>query len=643
MVQEQATLSSTLVKPLPTGGLAGVTFNLPYTQTNLPARVNPAYQPQLQFSFEQPLLRGYGIEINQVAQSHPGSILGLVPFFQGSGNPLAPSAESILVSRIRFDQLRTDFERQLNVMVLNVEIVYWNLYYTYWELYANEQNLRQAYETWKVSLAKFQAGGLNAADYNLSRANYEQARAFRLAAMVDVQEQERQLRGLIGLPVEDGCRLVPADTPTVAPFHPDWCIALQEAMQCFPDLSIVRSEIKANQMNVIALKNQLLPDFRFTAQYDSNSIGTNLNGPGPTNALQQLASNHFNDWNVGVRLIVPVGFRAAHANLRIAQLRLAQSFEVLRNVEQRVERNLCLQYRKIVSTYELIKIQRSQREAFAEQLRARFQQFLQGQQQVTINVLLQAQQQWAQALQQEYLSIRDYNNSIVAFEFSKGTNLARNNIIISEGLLPVKGQKQGAEHERQRENALKLRERALPIGTGDLQIDAVPVQSAPPPDLQVNNGPDKGLSLVNLWQKEPPLDVLPDLPPATAFTPGSTVQQVKATDTSGSGSGVVPAALTTRDAVQVGPPPSKPISSQTPEAQAGLPADGQGGPLKPLPTSILNGSGVQLLNPAAGSGSGPASANPQPVGAMPASTATPAAFLVPPPPLTSGSPYAPRQ
>src|SRR5437879_4461394 len=124
-------------------------------------------------------------------------------------------------------------------------------------------------------------------------------------------------------------------------------------------------------MNVIALKNQLMPDLRFTAQYDTNSIGTNLNGAGPNNAFRQLAADHFNDWSLQLRMIVPIGFRAAHANLRTAQLRLARSFEVLRNMEQRVERTLGLQYRRIVSTYELIKIQRSQREAYAEQLRAR--------------------------------------------------------------------------------------------------------------------------------------------------------------------------------------------------------------------------------------------------------------------------------
>jgi hypothetical protein len=95
--QEQATVSTGLLKQLATGGVAGITFNVPYTLTNLPARVNPSYQPQLQFQFEQPLLQGAGVEINQIRASAPGSILtpGVLPG--------QTSTEGILITRLRTD------------------------------------------------------------------------------------------------------------------------------------------------------------------------------------------------------------------------------------------------------------------------------------------------------------------------------------------------------------------------------------------------------------------------------------------------------------------------------------------------------------------------------------------------------------
>jgi hypothetical protein len=357
--------------------------------------------------------------------------------------------------------------------------------------------------------------------------------------------------------------------------------------------------VKANQMNVLALKNQLLPDLRTTLQYDTNSIGTTLEGASSNNALRNLASNGFNDWSAGLRLIVPVGFRQAHANLRASQLRLARSLEVLRNIEQRVERSLTLQYRRMATEYELIKIQRSQREAFADQLRARFLSFLQGRADTPLNLLLQAQQQWAAALQSEYLAIRDYNISIVGFEAVKGTNLTRNSVIINEGLLPVKAQKRAAEHERQRDSAIPLRERALPV-------DAVPLQSAQPPVLEVNNNtPDQVQSLTALWQQDPPLKDAPPLPPMPAF-PGAGIHQVGGVELPG-GSSVTPAVLTST-AARVGPP--TPSASTAPASTpAAVPAQLAGQPAPQSPAMIFPGGSlgpaVPLLPPPPSTGSSP--------------------------------------
>src|SRR5262245_24806436 len=59
---DQTQFSAGLVKPLPTGGVAGITFRTDYTLLARPPSgftfFNPAYRPRLQFGFEQPLLQG---------------------------------------------------------------------------------------------------------------------------------------------------------------------------------------------------------------------------------------------------------------------------------------------------------------------------------------------------------------------------------------------------------------------------------------------------------------------------------------------------------------------------------------------------------------------------------------------------------
>src|SRR5439155_16276853 len=115
---DQAVFQTSLLKPLPTGGVAGITFNTTYTNLTQPPTAlgfqfqNPAYTPKLQFQFEQPLLQGYGVEINQLRTSHPGSIL--TPFNTAS------RVEGILITRIRLDEERLDFERQIHIMLVNV-------------------------------------------------------------------------------------------------------------------------------------------------------------------------------------------------------------------------------------------------------------------------------------------------------------------------------------------------------------------------------------------------------------------------------------------------------------------------------------------------------------------------------------------
>src|SRR5262249_7286736 len=161
-----AAITSGLVKPLPTGGVAGITFRTDYQLSNLQPRVNPSYRPSVQFGFEQPLLQGFGVEINQLRTTHPGSLasnlLNVNPLQQISPGGRVPG---ILITRIAFDVSRTEFERNVTFMLLNVEVAYWNLYGAYWTLYSQEQALRQGYEAWKINKARFEAGRIPIQDY----------------------------------------------------------------------------------------------------------------------------------------------------------------------------------------------------------------------------------------------------------------------------------------------------------------------------------------------------------------------------------------------------------------------------------------------------------------------------------------------
>src|SRR5207237_8555545 len=107
---------------------------------------------------------------------------------------------------------------------------------------------------------------------------------------------------------------------------------------------------------------------------------------------------------------------------------------------------------------------RAQRQAAAHQLEARFKEFLAGR--GTLDILLEAQRFWADALRQEYDAISSYNIALAGFEWAKGTILQHDNVVISEGPLPQCAQVRAVEHERQRSLALVKREREIPVMDG---------------------------------------------------------------------------------------------------------------------------------------------------------------------------------
>src|SRR5207237_101955 len=70
--------------------------------------LNPTYTSKVTFGFEQPLLRNYGIALNQVLPAFGGSNL----FTQLHGG--RATGEGILVARLRFDHGRRALERSSN-------------------------------------------------------------------------------------------------------------------------------------------------------------------------------------------------------------------------------------------------------------------------------------------------------------------------------------------------------------------------------------------------------------------------------------------------------------------------------------------------------------------------------------------------
>jgi hypothetical protein len=143
---------------------------------------------------------------------------------------------------------------------------------------------------------------------------------------------------------------------------------------------------------------------------------------------------------------------------------------VLQDQELKTERYLGVQYRRLTNTYEQIRANRAQRQAFETQLRVRQEQFLAGR--GTLDILLEAQRFWADSLSQEQAALVSYTNARSAFAYGKGT-------ILQHAPMPC-----GGERDRTQDRVL--------------------------------GEPAKGPALAALWKGVPPLRDARPLPPDEA-------------------------------------------------------------------------------------------------------------------------------
>jgi hypothetical protein len=348
-----------------------------------------------------------------------------------------------------------EFERNLNQMLLNVETAYWNLYGSYWNLYSREQGLRFAYQAWRLTAAKFREGTVSIGDLAQVRGQYELFRAQRLSAIDTLLDNERQFRALTGMPIDDSTRLVPCDAPVLAPCNPDWKKALREALAHRPELHMARMDVAAHLFNLFSKTQRVLNGLFSDSQED-----------------------------------------LSEQNVHMARLQLARSCAVLHDQEMKTERFLGLEYRRIFSSSEQIRAQRAQREALAQQLRAREEEFRAGRR--TVDILLEAQRFWSDSLANEYNAIVAYNNALCAFAYAKGAITQYAHITITDHL-PKGDHVRAVDRERERTKALHCEAALL----ADHRCCYQPGEEALVPAVP---------SLVALWKSMQPLKEALPLP-----------------------------------------------------------------------------------------------------------------------------------
>ncbi|TWT37327.1 Outer membrane efflux protein [Posidoniimonas corsicana] len=405
--------------------------------------------------FSRPLLQGAGAQYNRIAGPHTSD--------QYAAN-ITNAFDGVVLARINTDQTLADFEGGVRNLMRDVEQSYWQLYFTYRDLEARKMGRDSALETWKKVSALYKEGaeGGSADREAQSRAQYFQFKAAVEQGLTDLYRSEARLRYVMGLSMSDGRLIRPADEPTTAQVSFDWSSIHGESQVRRVEIRKQKWEIKKRELELIAARNHLLPRLDAFGTYRWLGAGDNLigsgNAPAPfangSNAFNTLTGGDFQEWEVGARFSLPIGFRRQLSTVRHHQLALARDRAILQDLELEISHQLGDSVRDVDLNYQLTQTNFNRRVAAEREVEAVQAVFDAGR--ITLDLLLDAQRRRAEAESAYYRSLTDYNLSVVEVHYRKGSLLDYNGVYLAEGPWPGKAYFDAMRRARQRDASMYL-------------------------------------------------------------------------------------------------------------------------------------------------------------------------------------------
>ncbi|MEZ6090489.1 MAG: TolC family protein [Pirellulaceae bacterium] len=446
--QDLATLRNQLSKRSATGTLMSARHNIEYDFNNATGNDTPnrPWTANYELEMRHPLLQGGGTRFNRIAG--PNAVPG---FYNG-----------VLIARLNADVSVLEFETSIRDLVSQVETAYWELYFAYRSFDATLAARDRALATWR-QVESWRQSGLRSG--TPQRETQAREQYFRLESELQnalagrqtgstpsqlfrglggVYTSERDLRALMGVPINDGRLILPVTAPTAAHIVFDWEQSHAEATTRRMEIQRQMLCIRRHELEITAAKNFLLPQLDVIGRYRWRGLGHNLldsgdNLPQFDNAYQDLFDGNFQEWQLGLELTKPIGFRRAHAAVRHANLQLHRERAILSEQQRRITLELSNAVAEKDRAYKLSQITLNRRIAAAEHLRATevlHDEADENQKAFLLDQLLEAQRRLADADIAFVRSTVDYMISIKQIHAAKGTLLDYNQVNLTEGPWP---------------------------------------------------------------------------------------------------------------------------------------------------------------------------------------------------------------
>jgi outer membrane protein TolC len=387
------------------GGSYSVGWDSARTTTNsIISTFDPSTDGQLQFGFSQPLWRDFRID------------------------PLRAQVEITERNRTIADAV---LREQLVRTTSQAEGAYWALVASRAQVTVQQQALDLALELERTNRARVDVGQSPPLDLVAAQAEVAQRRENLIVAQTTARRAEDVVRTLIVDPARSdywSLRIEATDrVPGVAPpLNVD--AAIQRTLAERADITRAKQEI-ANIETVERLaENQTKPDVRLEASYlaagaggtrlireggfPGTVVGTDTIGFG--DVLQQVFTQDYPTWNVGVTFSYPLGKSTAEAERARARLDRQQAAARLRSLELTAVRQVRDAASRVEQNEQRLATTRLARELAEQRLDAEQRRFEVGMS--TSFLVIQAQRDLAIARDNELQAQLDYRLALVAYE-----------------------------------------------------------------------------------------------------------------------------------------------------------------------------------------------------------------------------------
>ena len=405
---------------LPTGGTVSLFSNWSRTSTDgIYTILSPAYDTAAGISLRQPLLQNLSID---------------------------PAREAIRVARADLSETQAHLAAVVADTVAQVDAAYWNLVAARRDVASIESSIGLAEQQVSETKVRIEAGVLGETDLAQPVAELERRKGNLALARQRVAFAANTLKQLVlGDPTDPwwSAELVPSDDPQSPMTSPDLAESLTTAHDRRPEIQEAESRRVRTEVKVDAAKSLVLPQLNLVAAYarrglagalNPNAVG--FNGPitsvppavdGATGrSYGTISENYFPDASVGLALSLPIGNRAARANLAIARAAVSQATTAITATEQQIEAEVRNAVFALESARQRIEASKAARAAAETQLYAEQEKFAVG---LSTNFLvLTRQNDLTNARVVETSALTDYRKAETELARSTGMLLAERQI-----------------------------------------------------------------------------------------------------------------------------------------------------------------------------------------------------------------------